>query len=75
MQRKGVGSAAIVVADMEQQAESKIWWTTGRFGVLPSGEGQVISIGIFFGRRSGEDFEYPLRKSSQGRRIGSFACL
>ncbi len=47
MEKKGTGSPAVIVAALSRKAGSETGWTTGRFGVFPSGENQTVSVDIF----------------------------
>jgi hypothetical protein len=49
MQLQGTGKKAIVVAGLENPDNGGIHYTTGRFGIYPSADGETISIEIYAG--------------------------
>ncbi len=46
MDGEGVGNAAAIYTDLNCPSNDAVTYTTGRFGVLPSSEGQLVSVQI-----------------------------
>lgn len=59
MDRRGDGSAATVCATLGCPSGDKVCYTTGRFGVMPSAEGQTVSVKVYDGSRTVATLDVP----------------
>ncbi len=66
MDMKGVGNAAAVHSDLNCPSDDAVNFTTGRFGVLPSANGQVVSVNIGDGTKMVATLTVPTSALPQG---------
>jgi hypothetical protein len=70
MQLHGTGSNAIVVTKLDNPEKDGVRFTTGRFGIFPSAEGETISVEIFAGDARLATLNVPKENLPKGAEVG-----